>query len=609
VSNGWQPQVITKFGEYNVKDLLKPPHDADMLRAGGSVGDEYYTPPSAEAMYTGRDQYAMGGELKTHWGGKAETMSYNPYLPDGGETVMFRGQSHDETDGNGKSGIGVTYGDSPVEVERGEPAVKLQDGGNPGEDNLVVFGNMMIPDYGVIELEDKNAKGKKFKNYVADLSKKEAKHNKTIEKSIEMINDADTNNPFDQLSLNSGKAMLMGSNLKLKNIADKKQRAAMVQNAILDTAEEYGVESDGLSKGKLKAIKDPAIGRDGKKLKKAQLGYSAASETKPFTVPTLGYKQPRVNIPYSRGYVELEKRPGLSPVTLPTIDPAKAAQHLAEIQALEPEKGKGKGNKGRIDWQSVADTVSSMYPYGRPTNQMPFDPSQLAGEMYALGNNQLEGVQAQTFQPMLDNAYDISLQDQINAVDSQARAAIRSAGNDPAAQAYIMSQAADAKNRVLGEQFRANQANKAQVYQGNRQALNQAQLQNLGILDKQYERQSTAKSRTKEQTVAALNSISDKIAKNKLENMQLGIYENLYGFRFDDKGRAYNINNPAQFNMQGTGTGIGGGYGPMTVGGKTLLPIDYDDKTRQPTKWKTVNKNGGKHKSKNSNIVKAIKNL
>jgi hypothetical protein len=231
---------------------------------------------------------------------------------------------------------------------------------------------------------------------------------------------------------------------------------------------------------------------------------------------------------------------------------------------------------------------------------------------------------------MLDNPYDISLQDQINAIDSQARAAIRAAGEDPAAQAYIMSQAADSKNKVLGEQFRLNQANKAQVYQANRQALNQAQLQNLGIYDQQFVRQETAKSKTKTETIAALNSISDKIAKNKLMNRQLGIYENLYGYRFDEKGRARSINGPAQFNLYGTGKTSGGGYSNSMLGANKRFTVD--PVTGEIVGVRTLTKeemegglsgaadlgllgdatkrNGGKtKKSKNGNIVKAIKNL
>ena len=731
VSNSWQPQVITKFGEHRMEDLLKPPHDADMLRAGGHL--QSYTPPSAEAMYTGRDQYAMGGELKTTWGGKAETMSHNPYLPGTGETVMFKGQSHDETDGKGRSGIGVKYGDggmtdyaeygasdadADVEVERNEPGAELIDP-ETGEKNLVVYGNMKIPDYGVMELGDKKAKGKKFKNYVADLSKQESKYNKSIEKAVDIVNNLSGNSSFDQLSLNASKATIMGANAKLKDIAAKKQKAAMVQNAILDTAEEFGVESDGLAKGKLKAIKDPSIGRDGKKVKKGQAGlsllaslkglsdedlldpahpermaalqaYSSGKGTAPYqnavspmaptgytppifgkrvsgtapyaidysqfggtpmspttppgldaadqpwaslTLPNFNPRQPRVNIPYQAGYMDMSpvtipRVKPLSPLAPTSIDPAKAAKHLAGIEALKPsktEKGDGKGK-----WDDFITSTINRFPFFRPTNQVPLDPSQLMGEMYALGNNQVQPVAAQTFQPMLDNPYDISLQDQINAIDSQARAAIRAAGEDPAAQAYIMSQAADSKNKVLGEQFRLNQANKAQVYQANRQALNQAQLQNLGIYDQQFVRQETAKSKTKTETIAALNSISDKIAKNKLMNRQLGIYENLYGYRFDEKGRARSINGPAQFNLYGTGKTSGGGYSNSMLGANKRFTVD--PVTGEIVGVRTLTKeemegglsgaadlgllgdatkrNGGKtKKSKNGNIVKAIKNL
>jgi hypothetical protein len=111
----YNPQVITKFGDHDVNDLFSPDPMMDTLRAGGSISTSPYRQPSERAMQT----FAMGGELETHWGGKAEPISYNPYLPDGGETVMFRGQSHEEADGQGRTGIGVTYGDNPVEVERG----------------------------------------------------------------------------------------------------------------------------------------------------------------------------------------------------------------------------------------------------------------------------------------------------------------------------------------------------------------------------------------------------------------------------------------------------------------------------------------------------------
>ena len=125
VSNDWQPQTFTKFGEYSAKDLLKPPYDADMLRSGGHIAQVGYTAPSAEALQTYEygGQMALGGELQIGDGGYAETLSYNPNLP-GGEIGMFRGASHD----NG--GIQTQYGDNGVEVEGGEPFTVLEDSGS-----------------------------------------------------------------------------------------------------------------------------------------------------------------------------------------------------------------------------------------------------------------------------------------------------------------------------------------------------------------------------------------------------------------------------------------------------------------------------------------------
>ena len=147
----YNPQVITMFGDHNAQDFADYAHK---FRAGGHL--QSYTPPSERAMETYRNgggikSYGLGGELETHWGGGAETMSHNPYLPGTGETVMFRGKSHEEYSPNGETGIGVTYGGNPVEVERGEPMVELEEGGEidpeTGEPSKsgVVFGNLKIP--------------------------------------------------------------------------------------------------------------------------------------------------------------------------------------------------------------------------------------------------------------------------------------------------------------------------------------------------------------------------------------------------------------------------------------------------------------------------------
>lgn len=610
ISHDWQPQVITKFGEYNVDDLLAPPKDADMLRAGGEIRD-------IRSNYMGDDErlsmMQMGGELKTYWGGDAETISYNPYLPDSGETIMFRGQSHDESDGQGRTGIGIKFGESPVEVERGEPAVKLKDGGT-GEENLVVYGNMKIPSYGITELNDPKAKGKKFKTYVTDLSKSEAKQNKIIDKNIDLVNDIDGDNPFDMLKLASAKAMITGADMKLKDISMKKQIAAGVQNAILDTAEEMGVESDALSKGKLKPIKNSDMAKFGAKMETAQFGVNQPLTPIP-PVNTYYRIDPR-NTPFalSTDPSVKEKMKQSAGATKPATKPSSAKKKPAapskpQRMTLEPIDSVPIRNIPAINRSSLVDipvpsftppvlptikkkqslldqgieAYDKLYPYIKPGIRNPLDPGQFAGEMFALSSNELEPVQAQMYQPMLEQVSAISLQDQLNEIQSQTSAAMRMAGSNPAAQAMIAAQASAAKNKVLGEQFRMNQAMSDEVRRRNIATLNDATLKNLAILDQQYTRQETAKSKTKAQAHEALSSIAEKIGKNKSETFAANVMANMYpNYTFGPNGRIYN-------------TGVTS-FNTGTVGSMTGDQL------------KTEPKKKGK-KERNGSIVKAIKGL
>ena len=314
ISHDWQPQTITKFGEYNIKDLLKPPHDADMLRAGGHIAQVGYTAPSAEAMFTGRPdmpqaqfgvimgsinkgmidtvqnseqanklkqaisagmmnyggKMALGGELQIGDGGYAETLSYNPNLP-GGEIGMFRGASHD----NG--GIQTQYGENGVEVEGGEPFTVLEDNGSEdgnnlegggSKENLVVFGNIKINKEIADLMGDPKAKGKKFKTYIADVAKNDAKQLKTIQKGLDLIEEYDGNSSYDRLGMNSGMANLMGAKAQQKINADKIKEAGIVQDSIHKVANEYGVKSDKLAEGKFEKETDPSmVAQNGKSIK------------------------------------------------------------------------------------------------------------------------------------------------------------------------------------------------------------------------------------------------------------------------------------------------------------------------------------------------------
>lgn len=588
VSHTWQPQVIASFGGHNLKDLLKPPHDADMLRAGGHL--KAYTPPSAAAMSTERPIMQMGGELQTHWGGYAEPMSYNPYLPDGGETVMFRGQSHDESDGRGNTGIGITYGENPVEVERGEPAMKLKDGSSP-DSNLVVFGNLKIPK-SYLPFLGNDAKGKKFKTYVADLSKKENNQNKKIDNATKMLEDLEVSTPIDRMTLNSLQYTMLGANSKLKEIADKKMAAASLQNAINDTAEEMGIVADDLARGKVKidkeAFKDTAQG--GKKLKKVsalpnvpagqqkgdvfygnvtQADFEAMMARNPWydwenfdpssdadvrdfqkafnrEAKKLGVDtRLQVDGDFGEQTVSAESLYGESK-PIPTIP--GGTLNISRLQEPPQQAPAGTPAYSVTPYKrnTLVDVLGQAMPYLRPTDSESLNPMQLMGEMYALSTNQVEPVQAQTVQPQLSSPYDISLQDILNENEATYRSQQRMVGYNPAIQGQLSAQKYAANQKVLAEQFRLNQAKRDQVYGENRNLLNQFGLQKLNIFDRQYVRQAEALSKTKATTQAALNSIGDKFLRNRLENRTLATMENLYNYRYDPRFRAINMNAPFQ---------------------------------------------------------------
>ena len=590
VSNDWTPQVITKFGDHSPEDVYDFAHEGmDSLRAGGHLRS--YRDPSEEAMKS----YAMGGELKTHWGGHMEEMSENPYLPDGGVTYMPHGQSHDESDGNGRTGIGITYGDNPVEVERREPIMKLKDG-STGEDNLVVFGNLEIPKYGVEILGDKKAKGMKFKNYVSDLSKSETKQNKTIQKSAEELADFTPRTSFDKLKFAGLQANILGGNMKLKEIADTKQKAAALQNAINDAAEEFGLDADSLAKGKVKTAKT------GGQFTKAQGGYNEdkindGGELKEIVITKPNKRFPKPELPTDIEIPEHLYNPYAKDDIRPLSD--EALNYVSKIK--NTNKLSPKTPSKDYSW---IEALNSIIPNFRPSDAEGLNANQLLGEMYALSSNQEEPVQAQQYSPELASPYSISLQDQMNEITAQTRAAQRMAQGNTAAQAMIAAQAYEAINKVKGEEFRMNQGIANQIQAGNIATMNDAKLKNLGILDQQYARQAQAKSNTKAITQAALNSISDKFAKNALENRTLRTYENMYNYRYDDAGRLINMNPLQQFNIPLVGTTSK----PKDASGDDLLPI-YNSKgeitgykVKQDTKSKTK-------AAKNGSIVKAMRNL
>jgi hypothetical protein len=153
------------------------------------------------------------------------------------------------------------------------------------------------------------------------------------------------------------------------------------------------------------------------------------------------------------------------------------------------------------------------------------------------------------------------------------------------------------------------------VYSGNLEAINQAKLTNLGIFDKQADRQAQAAANTRTQGIDILSSISNKYAQNKRDNAMRKVYANMYPtFRFNDDYQT-EVVQPTQFNTGQGSTGVPSLATPGIVSPNTRQvgnvlnqlfgAINQDDNNSNAAKYgKKVTKN-----NKNSNILKAIKNL
>jgi len=215
-------------------------------------------------------------------------------------------------------------------------------------------------------------------------------------------------------------------------------------------------------------------------------------------------------------------------------------------------------------------------------------------------------VNVQAYRPMLKTAPGkMTAQEQLNEVDAQTRAATRMLGSNPAAAAQIFAQATEAKNKIRGEVFRANQAMEAGIANENIATLNDAQLKNIAQYADQADKQARAKSATKAQRMAALQSIGEKIAKNKQENLIAAIEQQRYNYRFTNKGVGYSVNDPYNFNVPNVGTGAtAASQIASKTGNYNFAPGyggEYDAQGRLTGVKKTKARNGA--------IVKALKTL
>jgi len=289
VSNDWTPQVIASFGGLDEQEVYDYAHEGmDTLRAGGHMRD--YTPISNRGMETYEDggeiqSYAMGGQLKTHWGGTAKVLSNNPYMPGSGDMVKLEGARHGK-----QGGIGISYGGEEgsgqtaengddtganIEAEDDETIMEMKDGGEidpqtgKPKTSAVVLGNIApsidivksTGDQVLIDLFNKNPK-KTFKRIGEMIAKDENKAASYKKMASDKANKAD-HTQWGALETEVARVMEDAAEKMLMLSAEQRIKSANLQNSIND-AKKYisymkgkNISAEALGKGKIVNDYDP----------------------------------------------------------------------------------------------------------------------------------------------------------------------------------------------------------------------------------------------------------------------------------------------------------------------------------------------------------------
>ena len=487
--------ALSSEGSYAIKPLIHRPLRDITRAAGGPISQD-------------------GKTILEN--GSIEQLSNNPY--DGG-TQMFNGPSHDD------GGIQVNHNGNHVEVEGKETKI--------GDE---VMGNLYVP--GTKE---------KFKNVVKRIGKEENKVSKINEKAGILADEAD-GTQAGIYKLNSAKVMLEGSDLKLKDFADKKEKLVQTQENMLQHAEAHGLDPQELfNNGKMKkakfGIKMFSGGKEPQKQPDGPVQYTTPDD--PILAKQIQQGQYIKNTPVRNAWTTPSFAPDNAPIT--NLEPYQAHHILSDEEHIATQEALRKAGAMVGDtWMGQANGIKQT---GTPQDELtvngqrkaPYTPEKplsfldVAPEVAALATNRVQPVRSQHYTPELQQGYETSLQGARNRVTAAQRAAMTMMGYNPAAAASIAAGTQEQLSGIDEKEFQTNQAMKADVINRNISTLNEARLKNMSLDDQQYARQEEAKSKTRMQDNEIFKSISAKNLQNKADYKKLNIYENMYGFRFDPK--------------------------------------------------------------------------
>lgn len=437
----------------------------------------------------------------------ADNMYSNPIF-------RFNGPSHEQ------GGIPINYKGTQVEVEGDETGFVDSKG------DLTVFGNLYVP-----------GTNKKFKTVSKDIADAEANAGKRLKYAAKTMNQIKYfDDPMEQLTANTASVMGKSAINQQQRASTAKEELASLQERMLGAANYLGIEPKAMWG---KADK-------GKKLKQPEEwspnppeGYGVPPINWLANAPSWLQPDANVNVPMDRLGYDLDYLPSSTKYPVNTKDVKRELTRPVSERKLEANSTTPNPN-----WY-FPNSTSRVY-----NDRLGI--GQILPELYTLATNRKEFVPSQSYNPTLQQSYQVSFQDRLNQNNSTFRAIAQTARNNPSAASQLAAQKYAADNQVMSEQFRTNQTIQDQITNRNIDLINQAQLTNLNLNREATIAREQNAAATRATTREALRSISSKSEQMKQYNRGLNLYSQFvphyqYDSRtgqwiFDEDGPGANIN-------------------------------------------------------------------
>lgn len=128
-------------------------------------------------------------------------------------------------DSHSNGGEMVSYGGQTIEAQGGEP-LSLNNQGD-----MVFFGKLKIP----------NSK-MTFETAAKNIAEEEVKNVKTADKAVALVSVADPYDKFESLKFNTGVVLGNAAQIKQNELNQQRESLGNLQQAILDTADQLGID-------------------------------------------------------------------------------------------------------------------------------------------------------------------------------------------------------------------------------------------------------------------------------------------------------------------------------------------------------------------------------